>query len=163
MDAAWRACVMVETRASKQIDRIEEAGRSKIRHVMADEHKTDDVESFLADQKALEDRKQGLIDYLLKQKADAIKSFDEKLAKAGLSGRRQAEAAPPQAGRPGEDENEGLTVEHSKSKSSCPHQAILSGRSVYALAYRPRGKFRNWSLRLGTPRLHKTALSKRTL
>ena len=53
---------------------------------MADQAKTDDVESFLADQKAFEDRKQGLIDDLLKQKADAIKIFDEKLAKLGYHG-----------------------------------------------------------------------------
>ena len=41
------------------------------------------VEKFLAEQKALEDRKQALMEDVLRQKADAVKAFDEKLAKLG--------------------------------------------------------------------------------
>jgi len=52
---------------------------------MPDEKPTDAVEKFLLEQKAVEDRKQALIDDLLQQRADAIKSFDEKLAKLGYS------------------------------------------------------------------------------
>ena len=44
---------------------------------------SDDVEKFLSDQKSFEDRKQSLIDDLLRQRADAMKAFDEKLAKLG--------------------------------------------------------------------------------
>jgi hypothetical protein len=43
----------------------------------------DDVEKFLAEQKSMEQRKQALIDELLKQKAAAVKEFDDKLAKLG--------------------------------------------------------------------------------
>lgn len=43
----------------------------------------DDVEKFLSEQKAIEDRRKALIEQLLKEKAEAIKSFDEKLAKLG--------------------------------------------------------------------------------
>ena len=42
-----------------------------------------DVEKLLADQKAFEDRKRALIDDLLRQKAEAVKVFDDKLAKLG--------------------------------------------------------------------------------
>lgn len=47
------------------------------------EEKPDDVEKVLSDQKATGDRKQGLVNDLLRQKADAIKAFDEKLVKLG--------------------------------------------------------------------------------
>jgi hypothetical protein len=50
---------------------------------MADEKKADDVEKLLSEQKLLEDRKQALIDDLLKQKDAAIAAFDEKLEKLG--------------------------------------------------------------------------------
>lgn len=50
---------------------------------MADETKTDDVEKFLAEEKAIGDRKKTLIAALLKQRETAIKDFDEKLAKLG--------------------------------------------------------------------------------
>ena len=61
---------------------------------MPDEKKTDDVDKVLADMKAVDDRKQALIEGLLKQRAAAIKEiddrkaavekeFDEKLAKLG--------------------------------------------------------------------------------
>jgi hypothetical protein len=43
----------------------------------------DDIDKLLADQKAVEDRKQKLIDALLKEKVSAVKDFDEKLAKLG--------------------------------------------------------------------------------
>jgi hypothetical protein len=49
------------------------------------EKQSDAVENFLADRKAFEDRKQALIDDLLRQKAEAVKAFDEKLAKQSLS------------------------------------------------------------------------------
>jgi|ERR1017187_4166042 hypothetical protein len=42
-----------------------------------------DRRQFLVDQKSFEDRKQGLIDDLLRQRADAMKGFDDKLAKLG--------------------------------------------------------------------------------
>ena len=50
---------------------------------MAEEKQSDAVETFLADRKAFEDRKQALIEDLLRQKAEAVKAFDEKLAKLG--------------------------------------------------------------------------------
>ena len=50
---------------------------------MADANRTDDVEKILSDQKALEDRRQSLINDLLQQREAAIKAFDEKLAKLG--------------------------------------------------------------------------------
>jgi hypothetical protein len=53
---------------------------------MPEEKPTDDVEKFLQDQRSFEDRKQSLIDDLLRQRAEAIKSYDEKLAKLGHSG-----------------------------------------------------------------------------
>jgi hypothetical protein len=67
----------------------------------------DDVDKFLEEQKAIEGRKQSLIDELLRQKAAAIKEFDDKLAKLGhvdgtarsrRSHHRKASAAP--AGKP---------------------------------------------------------------
>jgi hypothetical protein len=51
--------------------------------IMAEEKRSDDVEKFLSEQKVLEDRKQALIDDLLKQREAAIAAFDEKLAKLG--------------------------------------------------------------------------------
>ena len=48
-----------------------------------DEKPSDDVEKVLSDLKSIEDRKQALIDDLLRQKADAMKAFDEKLLKLG--------------------------------------------------------------------------------
>lgn len=50
---------------------------------MPDEKPTDAVEKFLLEQKAVEDRKQALIDDLLRQRAEAIKAFDDKLALLG--------------------------------------------------------------------------------
>ena len=50
---------------------------------MPEEKQSDAVEKFLADRKAFEDRKQALIDDLLREKAEAVKAFDEKLAKLG--------------------------------------------------------------------------------
>ena len=50
---------------------------------MPEDIKSADVEKLLADEKAIEDRKQALIADLLKQKEAAIKDFDEKLAKLG--------------------------------------------------------------------------------
>ena len=50
---------------------------------MAEEKPTDDVEKVLSDLKTIEDRKQVLIADLLRQKADAVKAFDDRLAKLG--------------------------------------------------------------------------------
>jgi hypothetical protein len=50
---------------------------------MPDEKPSDDVEKVLADLKGIEDRKQSLIADLLRQKAEAVKAFDDKLAKLG--------------------------------------------------------------------------------
>lgn len=50
---------------------------------MAGERTTDDVEKILSEQKSLEDRKQAVIDDLLKQREAAMAIFDEKLAKLG--------------------------------------------------------------------------------
>lgn len=50
---------------------------------MPEDKPADAVENFLLEQKAIEDRKQALIDDLLQQRADAMKAFDEKLAKLG--------------------------------------------------------------------------------
>jgi hypothetical protein len=47
------------------------------------EEKPDDVEKVLSELKSVEDRKQAVIDDLLRQKAEAVKAFDEKLAKLG--------------------------------------------------------------------------------
>lgn len=43
----------------------------------------DDVEKLLAEEKAIADRRKALVDDLLKQKAAAVKDFDDKLAKLG--------------------------------------------------------------------------------
>ena len=50
---------------------------------MPDEKPADAIEKFLLEQKAVEDHKQALIEDLLRQRAEAIKAFDEKLAKLG--------------------------------------------------------------------------------
>ena len=51
---------------------------------MPDEgRRPDDVEKILHDEKAVEGRKKALIEELLKQRADALAAFDEKLAKLG--------------------------------------------------------------------------------
>ena len=50
---------------------------------MAERSQIDDVDKLLAEQKAFEDRKQAVIDDLLRQKAEAVKTFDDKLAKLG--------------------------------------------------------------------------------
>ena len=50
---------------------------------MTEERKTDDVEKLLSEEKTLDDRKQALIDGLLKERAAALAAFDEKLAKLG--------------------------------------------------------------------------------
>jgi len=50
---------------------------------MPEEKSADAVEKFLLEQKAIEDRRQALIDDLLRQRAEAIKVFDDKLAKLG--------------------------------------------------------------------------------
>lgn len=54
---------------------------------MPEEKPADAVEKFLLEQKAVEDRKQALIDDLLRQRAEAMKAFDEKLAKLGHKSR----------------------------------------------------------------------------
>jgi hypothetical protein len=54
---------------------------------MPEEKSADAVEKFLQEQKAVEDRKQALIDDLLRQRAEAIKAFDDKLAKLGYKSR----------------------------------------------------------------------------
>ena len=54
---------------------------------MPEEKPADAVEKFLQEQKAVEDRKQALIDDLLRQRAEALKAFDEKLAKLGYKSR----------------------------------------------------------------------------
>ena len=59
---------------------------------MADANRTDDVEKILSDQKALEDRRQSLINDLLQQREAAIKAFDEKLAKLGAQSERFRQA-----------------------------------------------------------------------
>ena len=46
----------------------------------------DDVEKFLAEQKAIEAKRHELIKELLREKEAAIKVFDEKLAKLGHHG-----------------------------------------------------------------------------
>jgi hypothetical protein len=50
---------------------------------MPEESRSTDVDKLLADEKAVEDRKQALIADLLKQKEAAIADFDAKLAKLG--------------------------------------------------------------------------------
>ena len=46
----------------------------------------DDVDKFLAEQKALEAHRHELIKEVLRQKEAAMKAFDEKLAKLGYDG-----------------------------------------------------------------------------
>jgi hypothetical protein len=53
---------------------------------MPEEKPSDPIEKFLLEEKAVEDRKQALIEDLLRQRADAIKAFDDKLAKLGYRG-----------------------------------------------------------------------------
>ena len=67
---------------------------------MPEEKQTDDIEKVLSDLKSIEPRKDALIDDPLRQKAEAVKAFDEKLAKLGAgkskkSHHKQAAAAPP--------------------------------------------------------------------
>ena len=50
---------------------------------MPEDTKTDEVEKLLSEEKAMEDRKQALIQELLRRRETAIKDFDEKLAKLG--------------------------------------------------------------------------------
>ena len=50
---------------------------------MREEKPADAIEKFLLEEKAIEDRKQALIDDLLRQRAEAIKAFDDQLAKLG--------------------------------------------------------------------------------
>ncbi len=72
---------------------------------MAERPPIDDVDKLLAEQKAFEDRKQAVIDDLLRQKAEALKIFDDKLAKLGYhpnskskkSHHKQAPAEPAKA------------------------------------------------------------------
>lgn len=73
---------------------------------MPEESRSDAVEKFLTEQKSMEERKQALIDDVLKQREAAIKAFDEKLEKLGYranSGRgrrshhKKAAAAAPAA------------------------------------------------------------------
>lgn len=45
--------------------------------------RADDVEKLLAEEKAIAERRKALIDELLKQKAAAVKEFDDKLEKLG--------------------------------------------------------------------------------
>jgi hypothetical protein len=50
---------------------------------MPEEKKGDDVEKLLSEEKALDDRKQALIQDLLKQREAVVAGFDERLAKLG--------------------------------------------------------------------------------
>lgn len=50
---------------------------------MPEESRSDAVEKFLTEQKSMEERKQALIDDLLKQREAVMKTFDEKLEKLG--------------------------------------------------------------------------------
>jgi len=59
---------------------------------MPDESRSADVEKVLAEEKAIEDRKQALIADLLKQKEAAIKDFDGKLEKLGYHGNSSGRA-----------------------------------------------------------------------
>jgi hypothetical protein len=73
---------------------------------MPEEKPADAIEKFLLEQKAVEDRKQALIEDVLRQRAEAIKAFDEKLAKlghkvsAGKHNRSHHKAAAPDAAAP---------------------------------------------------------------
>jgi hypothetical protein len=67
---------------------------------MPDEKKAADVERLLSEEEALGDRKQALLDDLLKQREAAMAAFDDKLAKLGYhanSGRSKRKL--PQKGR----------------------------------------------------------------
>lgn len=70
-----------------------------------------DVDRFLADEKSIEERRKQLVDGLLREKAEAIKAFDEKLAKLGYqasdgkpkrSHHKRAAAASTAGPKPGE-------------------------------------------------------------
>jgi hypothetical protein len=67
----------------------------------------DAVEKVLADERALEDRRKLVIDDLLRQKADAIKAFDEKLAKLGYKS---------QGGRPSRSHHKQVAPSDAKGK-----------------------------------------------
>lgn len=54
---------------------------------MPEEKSADAVEKLLLEQKAVEDRKQALIEELLQERAAAIKAFDDKLSKLGYRSR----------------------------------------------------------------------------
>lgn len=51
----------------------------------------DDVDKFLAEQKAVESKRHELIKEVLRQKDAAMKAFDEKLAKLGYDGEHHAQ------------------------------------------------------------------------
>lgn len=57
---------------------------------MPEDTTNDDVEKVLTSLKAIEDRKQALIADLLRQKADAVKAFDDQLAKLGYHAKESA-------------------------------------------------------------------------
>ena len=70
---------------------------------MREEKPADAIEKFLLEEKAIEDRKQALIEDLLQQRADAIKAFDDKLAKLGYKSpgnrpRKRSHTARPERG-----------------------------------------------------------------
>ncbi len=83
---------------------------------MPEEKPADAIEKFLLEQKAVEDRKQALIEDLLRQRAEAIKAFDEKLAKLGhKSPAGKHEQEPSQGAGPGrrgdpKGQDEGVTA-----------------------------------------------------
>lgn len=76
---------------------------------MPDETRPDDVEKFLADQRSFEDRKQSLIEELLRQRADAMKAFDDKLAKLGYK--------PDGAGKPRKSHHKQADAPKGKAKA----------------------------------------------
>ena len=80
---------------------------------MAEEKQTDDVEKVLSDLKTIEDRKQALIADLLRQKADAMKAFDDRLAKLGYQ-------AKDGAGKPKKSHHKKAPAAASKSKAATP-------------------------------------------
>lgn len=45
----------------------------------------DDVEKFLSEQRAMEEKRKALVDQLLKDREAAIKEFNDKLAKIGYT------------------------------------------------------------------------------
>ena len=59
---------------------------------MPEDIRTNDVEKFLTEQKSLEDRRQALIADLLKQRENAMKDFDAKLAKLGYQANSSGKA-----------------------------------------------------------------------